>query len=177
MTKKFINSLVIVVLLNGFLVAGWFLFFKNIKSSRERIIGLEKEILENGNWIQNVKVLEKALEELKTERQAIEKAMVAENDLVGFIEFLESLAVKNNLELAIGSASLPQKKEEPLSFSLNLAGSFASLARFNILLENSPFGVNIETSQIRKMSPDEKKTKKTNKDWEGVFKINVLNYL
>lgn len=177
MTKKFAKSLVIVILLNGFLAAGWFLFFNKVKSSQARSAQLQKEISESENRIESVNVLKKTLEELEIERQAIEKAVVAENDLVGFIEFLESLARKNDVDLAIGSAFLPQKKEEALSFNLNLAGSFAALARFNILLENSPFGINVETSQIRKMSPDEKKTKKTSKDWEAVFKINILNYL
>ena len=153
------------------------MFFNKVKSSQARSAQLQKEISESENRIESVNVLKKTLEELETERQAIEKAVVAENDLVGFIEFLESLARKNDVDLAIGSAFLPQKKEEALSFNLNLAGSFAALARFNILLENSPFGINVETSQIRKMSPDEKKTKKTSKDWEAVFKINILNYL
>jgi len=180
MTKKFVKSLIVIILINGFLVAGWFWFFNKVKSSQEKSAQLQKEISENESRIKNLNVLEKTLEELARERQAIEKAVVAEKDLVGFIEFLESLAEKNNVELTIGSAVLPQKtekQEEVLSFSLNLAGSFAALAGFNILLENSPFGVNVEAGQIRKLSLDEKKSKKTNKDWEAVFKINVLNYL
>lgn len=184
MTKKFAQSLIVVILINGFLAAGWLWFFNKVKSSQIRTAGLEKEIAESENRINNVNVLKKTLEELVPERQAIEGAMVAENNLVGFIEFLESLAKKSDVDLFIGSAVLPQKKDLPAdrqgetpSFNLNLAGSFVALARFNILLENSPFGVNIESSQIRKLSPDEKKSKKTSKDWEGVFKINVLNYL
>lgn len=177
MSKKFVKSLIIIVLINGFMLAGWLLFYQNIKTSQARIIGLEKEILENERSIQNINALEKILEQLKTEKQTIEKAVVSEKDLVGFIEFLESLAQKTNIDLNIGSAVLPQNKTEPPSFSLNLAGSFSALTKFNILLENSPFGVNVETSQIRKLSSDEKKAKKTDKDWEGILKINVLNYL
>lgn len=183
---KFIKSVILVLIISTFLVGGWFLFFKYVKGMEEEIISTKKEISENENRINNVQTLERLLNDFSEEEETLNSAILAEDDLVEFIEFLEDLAQRSKIGLSISSASLPEstkkRKSAPASFAnpvfeIKASGSFDDLMRYLILLENSPFQVSFQRINIQALGSTQQTFLETEEDWQAIFKINVLSYM
>lgn len=175
---KLTKSAVIIFLLNGLLISSWVFFFAHIKTIEQRIVKIRQEISENESRINGINSLQDLVESLDKEKEMIEAAVLTEENIVEFIEFLEQLAQKTNTELFINSASLPKDKQEPgPGFQFRVSGSFREIFHYLVLLENNPFQLIFETSQVQKLSLEERKRKETSKDWEGLFNIIVLSYL
>ena len=165
--KKFITTIVLVVLLNGAVLAGWLYLFSNLKKQNNFIKEERQKILVSDKKLENSNSLKALMNEIIEEKQKIDSAFLDKESIVNFIEDLESIAGKTGASIKIGNINDNQEKKG-LSFQFNLTGNFNQLFHYLILLEKLPYLINIERMDFKKLAPNE---------WGADFEILVNSFI
>ena len=153
------------------LIAGGVLLFismggmvREMGEIRGRILSLDLEL-------KNMKILENFLTETVGGRERIAGSFVGEHDLVRFIEDLEDGGERNGVRVRVGSAALASGVTQAgPTFMLEAEGSFASIFRYMVFLENIPYEIILEDVDMTSISQDGKKI------WKGSFIVRLLSY-
>lgn len=171
--KKKYLILSILFLANILAVAGWWLFFKEIKQEEEKIAATRFESEKINIKIDGVKNLDNLLKDAEKERNLINRTFIEEKYLVVFIEELEKIALMSKVELTVTGASLPQKdgRAGPV-FRISLQGEFEGIYRFANLLANAPYQVFLEKISFRRVSVKEGE----GRAWQADLEATVLSY-
>lgn len=116
-----------------------------IKKTSASVTNKNQELLAAKNVdINYLKTLEINYKTISENINAL-KTYLDENQVVGFIQELEGVANNVSASLDIKSANFPV-------FNLSLTGSFSATMKFLGWLENSPYFIDIESMQVRKIS-------------------------
>jgi len=166
--KKFIITIVLIVLLNGAVLAGWLYLFSNLKKENNFIKEEQQKILVNDKKLENSGSLKVLMNEIINEKQKIDSAFLNEGSIVNFVEKLESIAGKTGAAIKIGNINIDNQDKKGLSLQFNITGNFNQLFQYLILLENLPYLINIEKMELRKLAPN---------DWEADFEIIVSSFI
>jgi Tfp pilus assembly protein PilO len=164
--KKFITTIVLVVLLNGAVLAGWLYLFSNLKKQNNFIKEERQKILVSDKKLENSNSLKTLMNEIIEEKQKIDSVFLDKESIVNFIENLESIAGKTGASIKIGNINDNQEKKG-LSLQFNLTGNFNQLFHYLILLEKLPYLINIERMDFKKLAPNE---------WGANFEILVNSF-
>jgi hypothetical protein len=160
------GSLVLLLIL-AFLLLG---SLNNLASEKEEI---RERILALDTDLKNLKVLESFLIQTQEERGIIEPAFVRGGDFVPFIEDLERVGAESSVEVRVESAILGGSAAAPKepSFRLTAEGSFSSLFRYMLLLENLPYEIAFgEVRFVKNLNESGEGI------WIGTFIINLKSY-
>ncbi|MCX6731873.1 MAG: hypothetical protein NTX55_02715 [Candidatus Parcubacteria bacterium] len=166
--KKFITTIVLIVLLNGAVLAGWLYFFSNLKQQNNFIKEERQKILVSDKKLENSGSLKILMNEITGEKQKIDSAFLDKETIVNFIEKLESIAGKTGAAIKIGNINMDNQNEKGLSLQFNITGNFNQLFHYLILLENLPYSINIEKMDFKKLAPN---------NWEADFEIIVNSFM
>jgi len=165
--KKFIITIVLVVLLNGAVLAGWIYLFSNFKKQNNFIKEERQKILVSDKKLENSNSLKALMNEIVDEKQKIDSVFLDKESIINFIENLESIAGKTGASIKIGNINIDNQDKKGLSFQFNLTGNFNQLFHYLILLENLPYLINIERMDFKKLAPNE---------WGANFEILVNSF-
>ncbi len=174
--KKLTLSIVLAVAVNIAAIFGWLFVFFEIQKSQKSILEAQAEIYQADRRLSNVGPLGALLKDTEKDKEKIESAFLNSQNLVGFIEKLESLGRKTETDVAVKSIKLPDQSEikEP-HFEIQVRGSFRDLFQYIFLLENLPYQISFE--RINLIKPEaSKEAKKTSKNWEADLEISILSY-
>ncbi len=166
--KKFITTIVLVVLLNGAVLAGWLYLFSNLKKQNNFIREERQKILVSDKKLENSSSLKILMDEIVDKKQKIDSAFLNKESVVNFIENLESIAGKTGASIKIGNINIDNQEKKGLSLQFNLTGNFNQLFHYLILLENLPYLINIERMDFKKLAPNE---------WGADFEISVNSFM
>lgn len=103
----------------------------------------------------------------------IKAAFLNPQNIVKFIEDLESLKEKTGVELTLKSVTLSEEMtySEP-RFQFQISGAFRDLFQYLVLLENLPYQINFGRVQF---TATREETKKTG-IWQAEIEIILLSY-
>ena len=165
--KKFIITIVLMVLLTGAVLAGWIYLFANFKKQNNFIKEERQKILVSDKKLENSNSLKALMNEIVDEKQKIDSVSLDKESIINFIENLESIAGKTGASIKIGNINIDNQEKKGLSFQFNLTGNFNQLFHYLILLENLPYLINIERMDFKKLAPNE---------WGANFEILVNSF-
>jgi hypothetical protein len=165
--KKFITTIILVVLLNGTALTGWLYLFSNFKKQNNFIKEEQQKILVNDKKLENSNSLKALMNEITDEKQKIDSAFLDKESIINFIENLESIAGKTGASIKIGNINIDNQEKKSLSFQFNLTGNFNQLFHYLILMEKLPYLINIERMDFKKLAPNE---------WGANFEILVNSF-
>ena len=109
--------------------------------------------------------LEKGVKAVDPERIELNKHFIKINDIVPFLDTIETLAPKVGAEASTTSVELSSDKIA-LLVGLNTEGSFQSIYKFITLLENSPYELEFTSVKITKYDTT----------WRALFIIKLLSF-
>lgn len=133
------------------------------------------QLVEDTNRDQNVKTLRRLVVSTAEERAQLDRYFVAGEDVVGFIEYIESLGRHSGAILELSSVDVMNTKKKTLAVSFKATGSFENITYLLALMETLPMSVEIEKVSLRK---NEKTSDgKMETGWEGNFSIRVLSFV
>ena len=147
--NKIIKMGVLVLMIDLASVAGWWMFYNEIKNIDRRIVLITQNISFQDAKQRNIKQLDQTLLSIVSEKSKIDGVFADSGSVVEFIEHLEELAVLSGAGLEILSGSFPAKAEEggPF-FTLNLSGSFGRIFKFLSLVEKTGYQTRIEGAKF-----------------------------
>ncbi|PIR69051.1 hypothetical protein COX93_00830 [Candidatus Nomurabacteria bacterium CG_4_10_14_0_2_um_filter_30_12] len=127
---------------------------------------------------ENIKSLVSLVKSVESERSLLETHFVKSSDIVPFLDTIEKLAKNVGVNAEIVSVDIP-KDNSSLVVETKVSGSFETIYKLILLLENSPYelqfvSVNIKGSDTQYIIID-----KNNKvpEWTAIFKIKLLSFV
>lgn len=166
--KKFITTIILIILLNGVALAGWLYLFSNLRKENNFIREEREKIMISDKKLENSSSLKILMNEVIDEKQKIDSAFLNKDNIVDFIENLESIAGKTGASIKIGKINITSQERKGLSVQFNLTGDFNQLFHYLIFLENLPYLINIEKIDFQKLAPNE---------WRADFEILVSSFI
>ena len=121
--------------------------------------------------------LDKSLRELSDERTELETHFAPSSDIVPFLDKVEGLAREARVKVEITSVFFA-KDHSGLSLELKASGTFSSIYKFLLLLENSPYELAFYGMELhRDMVSDIKEKNSLPPEWNSIFKIKLLSFV
>lgn len=167
-SKKFIITIILIILLNGVALAGWLYLFSILKGQNDLAKEEQQKIAVSEKKFQNSNSLKGLMNEIVGEKQKIDSVFLDKENIINFIENLESIADKTGASIKISSININNQDKKGLSLQFKLAGNFNQLFQYLVLLENLPYLIDIERVDFRNLAPNE---------WEANFEILVNSFM
>lgn len=120
---------------------------------------------------QEIRTLNIFLENVREEREALDRHFARGSNVVPFLDSLEELGKLVGGRAQVLSVETPGEGKD-LVVTLRTEGSFESVYKFLELLENSPYPLlfmNLDMSRLGEEG--------INANWEGLFKIKLLTFI
>lgn len=161
------QTLIVVILLVVLVLGGYYFLFALIKSKNEKVSLFSQEIdlyLERESMRRTT---EKTAEELSEKIQKLDSYFLHKDEVVPFIESIESAGSKSGVVVNIASVGVigPQivesasvggsadgKKDETLELRLDARGSWGNVVNFVSYIENLPYKVSVERAVFHRGS-------------------------
>lgn len=136
--------------------------FKEIKNNSEDLISKKQKLFSFKTKIENLEKFQSLWQEIEPNFKKIDQLFIDSEVPVEFISFLEATARDCEIPIEISSA-LPSKiKEDPwpsLFFQISSTTSFSKFLRFLAKIETSPYLIEIQNLNTRRLTGKELKLK------------------
>lgn len=165
--KKFIITIALIVLLNGIVLAGWLYLFSYLEKQNDLIREERQRILMNEKKLENNRSLKDLMNKIADEKQKIDSVFLDKENIINFIESLESVSGKTGASIKIGNINIDNRKEKNVFLQFSLTGDFVRLFHYLVLLENLPYLINIEKTGLKKAASNE---------WRADFEVSVNSF-
>jgi len=164
---------IIIIFLIAFII---YPLFNEIKKNSEDLIFTKQKLLSFGVKIEDLERLQSLWQEIEPNFNKIDQLFVNPEVPVGFINFLEITSQDCNLSVQVspGSPSHAGKDLWPsLTFQIILSGSFPDSLKFLEKLKTSPYLIEFQNLNIRRLTEKELESKRFEKFSLGDVEINL----
>jgi len=126
---------------------------------------------------EDILALNRLLQKVADDRALLEKHFIKSSDIVPFLDMIEKLALQAGVSAQIDSVNTKIDNTE-LTVGLKALGKFEAIYKFLTLLENSPYELDFNSMDIRKLASSVVTGKTVdNSGWEAIFKIQLLSFV
>jgi len=170
-TPKIIFYVAIIFFVLACLIFFW--LYKDIKHKDQVARELEQNLETENDKIANMQSLVKLLENTQEERQAIDSHFINSLNIVPLFNFFENSAPLVGAVAEVMSVDVPKNNENSdLTMDINAKGSFESLYKFLMLIENSPYDLEVVFMDIKKESSNT-----AGQEWQADLKIRLISFI
>jgi hypothetical protein len=155
--KKFIITIIFIILLNGAALACWFYALSVVKDNFNAINEIRSKIAIDDKKTEESRSLKKIMTEAAEEKQKIDSIFLDKQSIIKLIEELEAIADKTGTSIDIGGIKM-----------FSLKGKFSQLFHYLVLLENIPYAISIDKIDFQKQEKDM---------WQANFEISLNSFL
>ena len=156
-----------------------FLFlYKNISINKEALqLAQENWQTENKNR-ENARLLTSSIKAIESERALLNTHFVQSSDVVPFLDTIEKLAKNVGVKAEIISVDII-KDIPALTVEMKALGSFETIYKLIMLLENSPYNLEFVLVDIQSLNMQDEALNKEGKShqWSATFKIKLLSFV
>ncbi|HEY4503782.1 MAG TPA: hypothetical protein VJJ28_01580 [Candidatus Paceibacterota bacterium] len=156
--RKHYILLLMAIVTSLFSIAGYFFLYRAIALQAEKSSQTLQDTVRVDEAKQYQKNLLDTYEKSLTDRSRIDDFVISQEEIVSFIENVESIGTFTNTELTLSSidtddfTSTSESVNGYLKARIELRGSWTNVMRAIILFENMPFGVSFNNMRLSKMS-------------------------
>ena len=165
--KSFHKSSLVVLLLTVLGLGGVVFLGRQLQTDANQIIDSYLNLYSTSRGKEDLEVTKKILTETMEARAKVAEAFLQGDELIPFIEQLESLEKKTGVEMKLDEPKSGAGKTPNLEISFHLTGPFNSLYRFLSLMENLPY--QLEWRAVAW-------TLDSGTTWSGDFSLAVVSY-
>src|SRR3989344_5435976 len=160
--------LLVSALLLAFVALGDYLFFRSIKASVLNVAKITRDLREESLKMEQYKMLSDISGGSPDTVNGLNSHFIKDDQVVEFVERLgdSSGATTTIVSLKVLPISEEYKTVEKLMLEIEVGGRRENVSRFISLIENLPYGANIENVAIREDSG-------AAGYWEGYFVVNI----
>lgn len=155
-------------------VAGYYMFFVEIRDSNQAISLRTNELNTNFSKGEELRTLENIARDTKEDRTKLDSFFITEDDIVVFLENIESLEGDTGANISVESISKKQVEEssiiEKLDLNITVNGTWRSVYHFLVLLESLPYHVVFSKVQY---TGSVSSLEEVEDEWRGSFSFSV----
>lgn len=172
MQKNNTNLILIITIILFVIFTGVFISLLSIIKNKNVhttavVTALGEKILEK----ENIGVIEKRMAELTNTQTKISGYLVNTSRIDSFVEYLENVGTKNNVELSVNSVDTPKNEKNKISVNISVIGNFSDVMKTLATVENSSYNINISSLYLNKEITTINNT--TTEIVKGVEKVTV----
>jgi hypothetical protein len=153
-------------------ITAFVFLYKIIVEKNKDIINMQLDWQVELTKREEIKQLDRSMEALKEERVLLDTHFAKGSDIVPFLDTIELLAVGAGIQAEIFSVDAP-KGSTTLGVSIRSTGTFEQLYKFLLLLENSPYELEVSFMDLQKTSISDT----ASREWGANFKIKLISFL
>ena len=126
----------------------------------------------------DLKYLDHLIKSIDQERTLLNAHFAEASDVVPFLNTIEKLAIEGKAEAEVVFVSVLDT-DKTLSLQIKPSGSFESVYKFLMLLENSPYELDLSSLEMQRVSADDAtdNSKAKNPQWSVVFWVKLLSFI
>ena len=166
------KSLILSIILFIFFSFVFIFLYKDINNKKEMIQIAQERWQAEATRRENVKSLLNSVQSIKTERTLLDTHFVQSSDIVPFLDTIEKLAKNVGANAEVISVDVA-KDNLSLVVQMSASGSFETIYRLILLLENSPYNLEFVLVDIKNLDSSIKKISQ----WTATFQIKLLSFI
>ena len=166
------KSLILSIILFIFFSFVFIFLYKDINNKKEMIQIAQERWQAEASRRENVKSLLNSVQSIKTERTLLDTHFVQSSDIVPFLDTIEELAKNVGANAEVISVDVA-KDNLSLVVQMSASGSFETIYRLILLLENSPYNLEFVLVDIKNLDSSIKKIPQ----WTATFQIKLLSFI
>lgn len=164
---------IILLVLSGYVFS---FLYKKIGENKTTARAAQIEWQTEATRRDEIRSLEHSIRDISKERILLESHFAKSSDVVPFLDTIEQLAKKVGANPEIVSVDIPKDKTG-LLVGLKASGSFESIYKFLMLLENSPYELEFVSADMQHSNTQIVSDKKGEVPrWEAVLKIRLISF-
>ena|SRR3989344_8614367 len=153
-----------------------FLFLYKIINDNKKISQLAQEKWQTEDTRkENTKSIINLIKEIEPERILLETHFVQSSDVVPFLNTIEKLAAEVEAKVEVTSVNV-ENANSSLMVEMEASGSFETIYKLIMLLENSPYDLEFVLVNIQSLNTQDTSTKKTSQ-WTANFKMRLKSFV
>lgn len=145
--------------------------YKNMNNKKELIQTAQEKWQTEATRRENIKALVNSVELIKTERTLLDTHFVQSSDVVPFLDKIEKLAKDVGVNAEVISVDVA-KDNLSLLVQMSIKGSFETIYKLILLLENSPYDLEFVLVDIKNLDSNIKKIPQ----WAATFQVKLLSF-
>jgi hypothetical protein len=181
MKKVYIKNLILSGLFFALICIGFFFLYREINKNHLLFETLSNDYRAEEDRRKEIQSLNKAITEIEKEITELDSHFIKESEkdeqVALFLGSLEDLATKVSAKAEVTSVEVPNDKIKNFFISLRLEGSFNSIYKFLLLLENSRYELDVVSVKILRESGGENLKEGELPKWRADFKLKINSFL
>lgn len=166
------KSLILSIIFFVFFSFVFVFLYKDINNKKEAIQIAQEKWQTETTRRENIKFLIDSVESIKTEKTLLDSHFVQSSDVVPFLDTIEGLAKNVGANAEVISVDVV-KDNSSLVVQMSASGSFETIYKLILLLENSPYDLEFILVDIKNLNSSIKKIPQ----WTATFQIKLLSFL
>ncbi len=166
------KSLILSIIFFVFFSFVFVFLYKDINNKKEAIQIAQEKWQTETTRRENIKFLIDSIESIKTERTLLDTHFVQSSDVVPFLDTIEGLAKNVGANAEVISVDVA-KDSSSLVVQMSASGSFETIYKLILLLENSPYDLEFILVDIKNLNSSIKKIPQ----WTATFQIKLLSFV
>lgn len=162
-----------------FILSAIFLFFlfTTTNANKEKTQITEQQWQAENSRRDKIKTLDSFIQATKNERAQLETHFAYSSNIVPFLNTVDRLGSDAGVKVEISSVDV-SKDYNGLFIQIKASGSFDSLYRFLMLLENSPYELELVSLELgREASLEANNANIKNPKWNASFRVKLLSFV
>lgn len=163
-----------------FLLFSCFVFiflYKGINNNRNETQQLQTELQAEEAKRMEINSLENSIKNIGEDKDLLESHFIKSSNVVPFLNTLERLAINAGLKPEVTSVDISKDKSNLLVL-LKTTGEFSATYKFLLLLENSPYEIELSSVDMRNLDTQNASGNTVfSSQWKTSFKIKLLSFI
>jgi archaellum component FlaF (FlaF/FlaG flagellin family) len=166
------KSLILSIIFFIFFSFVFVFLYKDINNKKEAIQTAQEKWQTEAIRRENIKFLIDSVKSIKIERTSLDTHFVQSSDVVPFLDTIEELAKNVGANAEVISVDVA-KDNLLLVVQMSTSGSFETIYKLILLLENSPYDLEFILVDIKNLNSSIKKIPQ----WTATLQIKLLSFL
>lgn len=166
------KSLILSIIFFIFFSFVFVFLYKDINNKKEAIQTAQEKWQTEAIRRENIKFLIDSVKSIKIERTSLDTHFVQSSDVVPFLDTIEELAKNVGANAEVISVDVA-KDNLSLVVQMSTSGSFETIYKLILLLENSPYDLEFILIDIKNLNSSIKKIPQ----WTATLQIKLLSFL
>lgn len=167
------NLIIAPIIFLAFSVSAFFFVYSDIRAKNnaaERTLAKWQSEYANR---ENIRSLNQSVKDIAPQKALLETHFVESSDVVPFLNTVEGLGTEAKAQANITSVAVSTDTNPVLLVEVQATGSFESLYKFLMLMENSPYEIEVDSLDLQQSDALDA----SSGAWKADFKISLLSFI
>jgi len=177
MKKKYIKNLIFSGLVVVIFCISFFFLYRQVNLNNKSFAEASTAFQVEEQRREDIQSLNKVLSQIQNEIIFLDSHFLRNEDIAPFLDSLEKSATSVGANAEVVSVGAQDPKTKGVSIGVKATGSFESIYKFLLLLENSKYELSVTSTKIIRESSGGGSEGSSLPEWRADFTIKIISFL